>query len=105
MENTIRWRNVVDAEGNEKRESNAKIVRWSDGRFGVFKKNFFWFFNFFSISLYLGKEIFEIETQHLMDHNHLYIRQGSALQAQSVFREKLIFRPVNIQDFFKEKMA
>lgn len=32
MENTIRWRTVQDADGNEKRESNAKIVKWSDGR-------------------------------------------------------------------------
>ncbi|CAK5064705.1 unnamed protein product [Meloidogyne enterolobii] len=32
LENTIRWRTVRDEQGNEKRESNAKIVRWSDGR-------------------------------------------------------------------------
>lgn len=32
VENTIRWRNSIDAEGNPIRDSNAKIVRWSDGR-------------------------------------------------------------------------
>jgi RNA polymerase-associated protein LEO1 len=31
MENTIRWRILKDEHGNERRESNAKIVRWSDG--------------------------------------------------------------------------
>ncbi|KAJ1374012.1 Paf1 complex component [Parelaphostrongylus tenuis] len=32
VENTIRWRFAQDAEGNIIKESNAKIVRWSDGR-------------------------------------------------------------------------
>ena len=41
------------------------------------------------MSLYLGNEIFEVEKQKIMDFNHLYIRQGAALQAQSVFSEKV----------------
>ncbi|KAI3410088.1 Paf1 complex component [Globodera pallida] len=89
MENTIRWRTVRDGQGNEKRESNAKIVRWSDG----------------SMSLYLGKEIFEIERQRLMDHNHLYTRQGAALQAQAIFGEKLIFRPHSTETMTHRKMT
>ena len=33
VENTIRWRRKLDDDGNEiGRESNARIVRWSDGR-------------------------------------------------------------------------
>lgn len=32
VENTIRWRVKRDEEGNETRESNARIVKWSDGR-------------------------------------------------------------------------
>lgn len=32
VENTIRWRAKKDEEGNETRESNARIVKWSDGR-------------------------------------------------------------------------
>ena len=40
VENTMRWRPVKDEEGNEvrdelgeiKRESNARMVKWSDGR-------------------------------------------------------------------------
>ena len=40
VENTIRWRTVKDEEGNDVvdefgepvRESNARFVRWSDGR-------------------------------------------------------------------------
>ncbi|ETE59058.1 RNA polymerase-associated protein LEO1, partial [Ophiophagus hannah] len=32
VENTIRWRTRRDEEGQEIRESNARIVKWSDGR-------------------------------------------------------------------------
>jgi len=32
VENTIRWRIRRDEEGNEIKESNARIVKWSDGR-------------------------------------------------------------------------
>ena len=32
VENTIRWRVKRDEEGNEIKESNARIVKWSDGR-------------------------------------------------------------------------
>lgn len=31
VENTIRWRSTVSEDGEELRESNAKIVKWSDG--------------------------------------------------------------------------
>jgi RNA polymerase-associated protein LEO1 len=31
VENTMRWRYSKDEQGNETRESNAKVVRWSDG--------------------------------------------------------------------------
>ncbi|KAF5335973.1 hypothetical protein D9611_006383 [Ephemerocybe angulata] len=44
VENTLRWRWVKDENGNDKRQSNARIVRWSDG----------------SLSLRLGKELFDI---------------------------------------------
>ena len=40
VENTIRWRTLKDADGNDlkdefgkpMRESNARVVRWTDGR-------------------------------------------------------------------------
>lgn len=49
MENTIRWRTVFDKEGNAVKESNAKLVRWSDG----------------SMSLHLGAEVFDVYKQPL----------------------------------------
>jgi len=44
VENTVRWRyardehgNVVyDDLGNQVKESNARVVRWSDGRLSIF---------------------------------------------------------------------
>lgn len=32
VENTIRWRKRVNEDGEEVKESNTRIVRWSDGR-------------------------------------------------------------------------
>ena len=61
VENTIRWRYSQDEHGNDIRESNARIVRWSDG----------------SMSLYLGSEIFDICRQPLAgEFSHLFVRQG-----------------------------
>jgi hypothetical protein len=49
VENTIRWKEVMDKEGTIKKESNARLVRWSDG----------------SYSLHLGSEIFDVYKQPL----------------------------------------
>ncbi|ESK97691.1 rna polymerase-associated protein leo1 [Moniliophthora roreri MCA 2997] len=44
VENTLRWRWIKDQSGNDKRQSNSRIIRWSDG----------------TLSLRLGKELFDI---------------------------------------------
>ncbi|KAI0820363.1 Leo1-like protein-domain-containing protein [Trametes gibbosa] len=44
VENTVRWRWSKDQLGQDRRQSNSRIVRWSDG----------------SLSLQLGKELFDI---------------------------------------------
>lgn len=98
VENGIRWRKVKDADGNEvldefgrpKKESNARIVRWSDG----------------SMSLHLGNEIFDVHTMPIQgDFNHLFVRQGTGLQGQSVFRTKVNFRPHSTESFTHRKMT
>ncbi|KAF5308774.1 hypothetical protein FQR65_LT06007 [Abscondita terminalis] len=90
VENTIRWREDIDKEGNTFKESNARFVRWSDG----------------SLSLHLGSEIFDVYKQPLQgDHNHLFIRQGTGLQGQAVFRTKLSFRPHSTESFTHRKMT
>ncbi|XP_052096371.1 RNA polymerase-associated protein LEO1-like isoform X3 [Mytilus californianus] len=98
VENAIRWRKVKDADGNDvldelgapKKESNARIVRWTDG----------------SMSLHLGQEIFDVHTMPIQgDFNHLFVRQGTGLQGQSVFRTKVAFRPHSTESFTHRKMT
>ncbi|GCB70317.1 hypothetical protein scyTo_0005648 [Scyliorhinus torazame] len=90
VENTIRWRVRKDEEGNETRESNARIVKWSDG----------------SMSLHLGNEVFDVYKAPLQgDHNHLFIRQGTGLQGQAVFKTKLTFRPHSTDSATHRKMT
>ncbi|XP_028812376.1 RNA polymerase-associated protein LEO1 [Denticeps clupeoides] len=90
VENTIRWRSRRDEEGNEMRESNARIVKWSDG----------------SMSLHLGNEVFDVYKAPLQgDHNHLFIRQGTGLQGQAVFKTKLTFRPHSTDSATHRKMT
>lgn len=80
----------MDDCGNVTRESNARMVKWSDG----------------SMSLHLGNEIFDVYKQTLQgDHNHLFIRQGTGLQGQAVFRTKLTFRPHSTESFTHKKMT
>ncbi|CAH1790045.1 unnamed protein product, partial [Owenia fusiformis] len=98
VENTIRWRDKKDAEGNQildeegnpVRESNARMIRWSDG----------------SMSLHLGVEVFDVHPMNLHgDYNHLFIRQGTGLQGQAVFKTKLTFRPHSTDSFTHRKMT
>ncbi|KAG7188363.1 hypothetical protein KM043_008017 [Ampulex compressa] len=90
VENTLRWKEIFDEEGKVVKESNARFIKWSDG----------------SMSLHLGSEIFDVYKQPLQgDHNHLYIRQGTGLQGQAVFRTKLTFRPHSTESFTHRKMT
>ncbi|CAF1930936.1 unnamed protein product [Rotaria magnacalcarata] len=77
LENTIRWRYNTNDSGETIRESNTRLVRWSDG----------------SLSLHVGKEIFDVSKANIQsDHNHLFVRHQKSMQAQAVFRTKLSFR-------------
>ena len=86
-----RWKEEFNEETNKlEKLSNARFVRWSDG----------------SMSLHLGSEIFDVYKNPLQgDHNHLYIRQGTGLQGQAVFRTKLTFRPHSTESFTHRKMT
>jgi len=53
-----------------------------------------------SLSLYLGNEIFDVHVMQLQgDYNHLFVRQGTGLQGQAVFKTKLTFRFVPFSCF------
>eukprot|EP00112_Aurelia_sp_Birch-Aquarium-sp1_P007484 Seg1816.10 transcript_id=Seg1816.10/GoldUCD/mRNA.D3Y31 product="RNA polymerase-associated protein LEO1" protein_id=Seg1816.10/GoldUCD/D3Y31 len=90
VENTLRWRHGKDQEGNEIKESNARVVKWSDG----------------SLSLHLGNEIFDIFKMPIEGlQNHLFVQQGTGLQAKTVFKEKLTFRPYSTKSQTHLKMT
>ena len=60
VENTIRWRYAKDKDGNEVKESNCRMVRWSDG----------------SLSMHLGNEIFDVFKMPVTgEQNHLFVQQ------------------------------
>ncbi|KAI5834804.1 Leo1-domain-containing protein [Schizophyllum commune Tattone D] len=67
VENTIRWRWAKNQLGEDVRQSNSRIIRWSDG----------------SLSLRLGKELFDI--QQTVDNSATTTRQtmGGASQRPS----------------------
>ncbi|XP_012783347.2 RNA polymerase-associated protein LEO1-like [Ochotona princeps] len=90
VENTIRWRMRRDEEGKKVKESNARVVKWSDG----------------SMSLHLGNEVFDIHKATLQDnHSHLFIRGDTGLLGQAVFKSKLTFRPHSIDSATHRKMT
>ncbi|CAH8476158.1 unnamed protein product [Schistosoma guineensis] len=90
VENTIRWRIGKTPDGEMIHESNARIVRWSDG----------------SLSLHLGDEIFDIHKVDIQsDYNYLFIREGSGLQGQSSLKTKLTFRPHSTDSFTHRKIT
>lgn len=91
VENTIRWKKMIDeSTGEITRESNARIVKWSDG----------------SSSLHLGDEVFDITTRNMQTiDNHLFIRQGTGLQGQAVFKTKLTFRPYSTDSITHKKLT
>lgn len=49
VENTLRWRNIVNEDGQTERQSNARFIRWSDG----------------SLTLQLGEEMFSVSQKPL----------------------------------------
>ncbi|CAG9532460.1 unnamed protein product [Cercopithifilaria johnstoni] len=89
VENTIRWRYVLDDDGNIQKQGNSKVVRWSDG----------------TMSLYLGGEIFDVMVQPMQLDNHLFLRQGAGLQGHAVFKEKLVFRPHSTDSITHRKVT
>ena len=82
--NIIRWRKVIDPEtGEEKVQSNARMVKWSDG----------------SWQLLIGDEAFNVTETDLGDRNeYLFARHPGAglIQGQKRISSKLAFTPANL---------
>ncbi|KAM5245217.1 RNA polymerase-associated protein LEO1-like isoform 2-T2 [Hipposideros larvatus] len=90
VENTIRWRIRRDEEGNKIKESNARVIKWSDG----------------SLSLHVGSEVFDVYKGPVQgNHLQLFVREDTGLQGQAVFKSKLTFRPHSVGCATHRKMT
>lgn len=88
--NSIRWR--FDQENTEKVETNARLVRWSDGTF----------------SLMVGEEFFEVSVQNMIaEQNYIYGRHVNDKEEQEPMpvmeclgrlKERIMIRPYITDD-------
>ena len=77
VENTIRWRHALDERGNLIKQSNARVIKWSDG----------------SLSMFIGAEEFDIMQAPITHSNsHLYVKHGAGIQGQAQFHNKMLFK-------------
>lgn len=75
-----------------KKESNARMVRWSDGSF----------------SLLLGEELFEVNINHAKDqHQYLVLShpREALLQTHARFNKIVSFRPHSTQSLTHKKLT
>ncbi|KAJ3193693.1 hypothetical protein HK101_004357 [Irineochytrium annulatum] len=88
-ENTIRWRYT----GNLEKESNARLLKWSDG----------------SHSLLLGDELFGVSFKDMgQDHQYLAFIHASELallQTQSRFTQMMMFAPSSTNSAIHKKLT
>eukprot|EP01113_Clastostelium_recurvatum_P036653 TRINITY_DN5264_c0_g1_i4.p1 TRINITY_DN5264_c0_g1~~TRINITY_DN5264_c0_g1_i4.p1 ORF type:complete len:461 (-),score=139.96 TRINITY_DN5264_c0_g1_i4:119-1480(-) len=91
LENVVRWRLIKDKSGALKPDSNARIVRWSDG----------------SMHMFLGSEVLEVE-QHNMDKEHAYVysrSQPAMLACHGKVGAKMTLRPVSTKSKFHSRLT
>lgn len=83
VEDAIRWRERVDESGSTVRDSNARLVKWSDG----------------TMSLVLGNEVIDAGKKNLSKYVHLFVGTPDlgGIAAQRVFESQLSFRPSRIE--------
>ncbi|KAH6581987.1 hypothetical protein BASA61_008734 [Batrachochytrium salamandrivorans] len=90
VENTIRWR--YDANQQDQKNSNARLVRWADNSF----------------SLLLGEELFEVAVTSLRDQHHYLALQHSQenyVQNRARFSKAMSFRPYSTQSLTHKKVT
>lgn len=81
--NTLRWKYQQDKEGEYKRVSNARFVRWSDG----------------SMSLQVGEELFDVPVKTMnKEHNYLTLMHAEEglLRGMQKFSHSITFQPFGL---------
>eukprot|EP00013_Stygamoeba_regulata_P010325 CAMPEP_0177683472 /NCGR_PEP_ID=MMETSP0447-20121125/31823_1 /TAXON_ID=0 /ORGANISM="Stygamoeba regulata, Strain BSH-02190019" /LENGTH=584 /DNA_ID=CAMNT_0019193069 /DNA_START=51 /DNA_END=1801 /DNA_ORIENTATION=- len=79
LDSVIRWRYSTDGDGNMIKESNARVVRWSDG----------------SVHLFIGKdEVLDVAELPEETPSHLYVsHDGGFIECHGAMQRRLLFRP------------
>ncbi|KAG1048460.1 hypothetical protein G6F43_009150 [Rhizopus delemar] len=81
IENTIRWRRIINEHGEEAMQSNAHLVEWEDGK----------------VSLMLGDECFDVGSKPVGADEHVFLlahqTESGALESQVEFTDHMTFRP------------
>jgi RNA polymerase-associated protein LEO1 len=87
-DSVVRWRKTDDG----KRESNSRLVQWSDG----------------SMQLFVGNEVFDITQQDMMnaDNIHVFVKADNiSMMCHGKLTDKLLFKPHTINKTrMQEKM-
>jgi RNA polymerase-associated protein LEO1 len=88
--NAIRWRWAAGADGNLVRESNSRLVRWSDG----------------SVTLDVGEEVMDVrEIDVSGDHSYLFARHPNLIQGQGPLHKKITLRPASLSSSSHKRLA
>jgi len=91
-ETIVRWRKAYDKDGNEIKESNARIVKWSNGTQQLFIAG--------------NTEILDVVTKPISnDHLHLFQTQKGIIQCNGKLESKLFFSPSSIHSKSHQKLT
>ncbi|KAL3149138.1 hypothetical protein ABBQ32_001974 [Trebouxia sp. C0010 RCD-2024] len=81
LTNQLRWREVVDDEGQPARQSNARFVQWEDGTW----------------QLLLGDEVLDVkELDMQQDNSFLFVRHQGVIQGQASLETKIALQPASL---------
>jgi RNA polymerase-associated protein LEO1 len=93
-ESVIRWR-WSPRSGNDKtdtslqtKQTNTRLVRWSDG----------------SMHLFVGNTPFEVRDQQISDHRHVFVQQKGYIEMDQKLQRKLNFVPIAVAGKRKRAM-
>eukprot|EP01132_Coremiostelium_polycephalum_P008254 gene8254-10142_t len=90
VESVIRWRWGLDDNGRPIKESNTRLVKWSDG----------------SCHLFIGSEVLEVREQELGgDHFYVYSSQDSFIECEGKIDSRMNIRPTDIRSKVHQRLS
>ncbi|EGG23134.1 RNA polymerase II complex component [Cavenderia fasciculata] len=82
VESVIRWRWALDQHGRPTKESNTRLIQWSDG----------------STHLFIGNEALEVKEHELAgDQFYVYNKQDNFIECEGKVDSKIAIRPTKVR--------